>query len=118
MPDSEKTRKALATRIAIARQRAGLSQGQVAKLFGWHRPTVSEIEAGHRRVTADELAKFSEVYDVSVQWLLDTQGPDTESRARIELAARELAKLKKEDIQTVMDLLQSLRDEGTPDDKT
>jgi transcriptional regulator with XRE-family HTH domain len=114
MPDNEKTRKALANRLAMARQQAGLSQGQVAKLIGWHRPTISETEAGRRSVTAEELTQFAEIYDVSFEWLAGvTGGAVSDNHARIELAARELAKLKKEDLQTVMDLLRSLRNEGT-----
>ena len=52
----EAQRNAIAERLKLARDQAGLSQGQVAKKLGWHRPTVSEIEAGRRRVAADEVA--------------------------------------------------------------
>ncbi len=50
MSEREEVREAIAERIAIARERAGLSQGQASKLMGMHRPTISEIEAGRRRV--------------------------------------------------------------------
>ena len=43
MPES--TREQIAARLRAAREAAGLSQGQVAKLLKLHRPTVSEIEA-------------------------------------------------------------------------
>ena len=36
----------VAERLRLAREQAGLSQGQVARLLGKHRPTISEIEAG------------------------------------------------------------------------
>ena len=45
----------IAGRLRLARETAGLSQGQAAKRLGLHRPTVSEIEAGRRRVTAEEV---------------------------------------------------------------
>jgi len=38
---------------------SGFTQGQVAKRMDMHRPTVSEIEAGNRRVSADELKQFA-----------------------------------------------------------
>jgi transcriptional regulator with XRE-family HTH domain len=67
-PDAQ--RSAIAERLREARKAAGLSQGQVAKLLQMHRPTISEIEAGNRRVSAEELVKFAETYDVTVSWLL------------------------------------------------
>ena len=53
----ESIRGAIATRLREARKVAGLSQGQVAKLLAMHRPTISEIEAGNRRVSAEEVTK-------------------------------------------------------------
>ena len=38
----------------------GLSQGQVAKMLGLQRPSVTEIEAGNRAVAAEELARLAE----------------------------------------------------------
>ena len=107
MPDSRSTRIAIATRLRAAREKAGLSQGQVAKLLGMHRPTISEIEAGRRRVSAEELSLFAKTYDVSVSWLTkdEAEVPNPE----VELAARELAKLKKEDLDTLLQLLRTLR---------
>lgn len=82
----------LAVRLRLAREQAGLSQGQVAKLLGVHRPTISEIEAGRRRVQAQELARFADLYRVSLAWLL-TQGNngDDAHEAKIRLAARLVA---------------------------
>lgn len=98
--------KDLPLRLKRAREQAGLSQGQVASLLGYKRPTISEIEAGRRKVRADELEQFAEMYDVEETWLL---GVTAVEDPIVELAARELAKLKKEDIETVLDLLKSMR---------
>ena len=68
-PDTN--RQEIAERLREARKAAGLSQGQVARLLQMHRPTISEIEAGNRRVAADELRKLAETYDVTASWLLD-----------------------------------------------
>ena len=57
-------------RLAHARRTVGLSQGQLANLMEFHRPTISEVEAGNRRVSAEELGQFAEHLDVSVGWLV------------------------------------------------
>ena len=58
MSASDSLRHGIAHRLRMAREMAGLSQGQVAKELGWHRPTVSEIEAGRRRVSAENCQLF------------------------------------------------------------
>lgn len=95
-------------RLRLAREQAGLSQGQVARILGMHRPTISEIEAGRRRVTAEELATFARTYEVSVSWLSGAEGDD-EVDDRVRLAARELAKVKPEDLDRILRLLATMR---------
>jgi transcriptional regulator with XRE-family HTH domain len=99
----------LAERLRLAREQAGLSQGQVAKLLNMHRPTISEIEAGRRRVTADEVVAFSRIYDVSVTWLSGSGDGEDNIDDRVKLAARELAKLKPADLDKVLRLLSTMR---------
>jgi len=57
-------------RLRKARGRAGLTQAQVAKLLDVHRPTISDIEMGRRKVTTDELSRFAKIYEVNPVWLL------------------------------------------------
>jgi len=113
MSETDKKIEAIASRLRLARERAGLSQGQVAKMLQMHRPTISEIEAARRNVSADEMVRFAEIYEVSLAWLggrpHEVHDPDQD---RIELAARELVKLKKDDLDRVLGLLQSLRRGG------
>lgn len=101
-------REAIGVRLKTAREQAGLTQGQVAKLLGLHRPSVSEMEAGRRGVSADELATLAETYGVSVNWLLEGEAGDV-SRVRYEMAARQLSSMKDEDIDQLMQLLASLK---------
>ncbi len=110
MPDNESLRVAIAARLRAAREQSGLSQGQVAKMLHLHRPTISEIEAGRRKVPSEELSRFAKIYDVSVSWL--TKNEPEVSDPAVELAARELAKLKKEDFDNVLQLLRTLRKTG------
>lgn len=109
MTDRETSRRSIASRLRIARETAGLTQGQVAKIQSWHRPTVSEIEAGRRKVSVDELSDLAEVYGVSVSWLIEGhQEPDLKN-ARLTLAARELSRLNEEDLERLLGLLRALR---------
>jgi transcriptional regulator with XRE-family HTH domain len=115
MSKTTATKQAIANRLREARKLAGLSQGQVARTLGMHRPTVSEIEAGNRNVTAEELARFAEIYDVGIDWLsghgANSLGPHDD---RLQLAFRELSKLKPDDIDRLMRVLAAMRDANTP----
>lgn len=99
-------RKDIAERLKLAREQSGLSQGQVAKKLDWHRPTISEIEAGRRRVAADEVAVLAKLYGVDVNWIIN--GDEINVDPAIQLAARVLAKLKKEDAEKILKLLRRL----------
>jgi transcriptional regulator with XRE-family HTH domain len=96
----------LSTRLRQAREAAGLSQGQAARLLEIHRPTLSNIEAGERKVSAGELKQFAELYKVSTEWLL---GETVKSDSRIKLAARKLSGLQDKDLETVMQIVDSFR---------
>lgn len=99
----------VAQRLRLAREQAGLSQGQVARMIEVHRPTVSEIEAGRRRVKAEELVLFARIYEVSVDWLTGAASDSEDIDDRVTLAARELAKLKAEDLDRLLRLLATMR---------
>jgi len=116
MTDSKAAKRALiAERLKEARKLAGISQSHVAKFLGLHRPSISEMEAGNRRVSADELTRFAEIYDVSVTWLLGQASDTLDAQdPRLELAARELTKLKPNDLDLLLKLLAAMRNDSTP----
>ena len=64
---------------------------------------------------AEELTSLAEIYDVSVAWLLG-EAPDTldVGDPRLELAARELTKLKPHDLDRLLRLLAAMRNDSTP----
>lgn len=113
MTQDNETRKIIANRIAIARDRAGLTQNQLAKLLSIPRPSVVEIEAGNRKVSAEELIAMSDIFEVDINWLAGKgENNSNVQRDRIQLAARNIASLKAEDINKIVDLLESLKPQG------
>ena len=113
MTEIEERRHIIASRIREARKMSGLSQAQVAKMMGLHRPSVSEAEAGNRKVSAEEIAELANIYDVSASWLLGEGVDKLDIEAdQIQLAARELQKLKKDDLNKLLKLLALMRAAG------
>jgi transcriptional regulator with XRE-family HTH domain len=99
----------LGERLRQAREDAGLSQAQAARLLGIHRPTLSEIESEDRKVTAGELRNFASLYEVSTTWLL---GESVQADEGLRMAARKLGQLKEKDLETIMRVIDSFRREG------
>ena len=110
MPTSEEELRVVLKRIKSAREHAGLSQGQVAKLLSMHRPTISELEAGRRKISVSDLLKLADLYGVSVEWLAGRKpervGMDDE---RISIAARDLEKLAPEDLDRILGIIAAVK---------
>lgn len=60
-------------RVAWARKKAGLSQGQLAKAIGVSQPTIWQLENDASKGTK-HLVKIAEVCQVSAKWLDDGTG--------------------------------------------
>jgi len=65
-----KVYKDLGSRIKRLREELGISQQRLAVFLGVSRSTISQIEIGVRKVSADELLKLSEIFNISVEQLL------------------------------------------------
>lgn len=60
-------------RLQHARERAGLTQLQLARALGLeHRQSLAAVEAGERRLTAEELLRAMEVLGVDLDFFTDT----------------------------------------------
>lgn len=94
-----------AQRIKEAREFLGFSQEEVSKYLGLHRPAISEIEAGNRRVHAEELLKLSKLLCRSVAWLAG----DEETPPLTEALAAMAAGLPPEDIEELATFADYLR---------
>ncbi|HPW55038.1 MAG: ImmA/IrrE family metallo-endopeptidase [Thermoanaerobaculaceae bacterium] len=60
------THDQLAERIRQAREAAGFTQDEVARVLATSRPTVAQIEAGNRKVTSVELATLARLFGRSM----------------------------------------------------
>lgn len=110
-------RSIVASRIREARRLAGLSQAQVARFLGLHRPSVTEMEAGNRGVSVEEIAALADLFEVSTDWLMGNGAEKLDPQDdRLHLAARELKKLKPDQLERLLRILASLRI-GDSDDR-
>jgi len=100
----------MADRLREARQLSGLSQAQVATKLKLHRPTISEMEAGRRSVSAEELRQLAELYGVTESWVLGKQiGKGSDDRDALLMAARELGKIREEDLDRLLKVIRIVR---------
>lgn len=93
---------AVPDRLAVARDLAGLTERQAARLTGLSVAEVHAVEAGDRALTPAELATVAEVYDVRPEWLCghSTANPEAEDALR---------DLPESDRATLMIVLDSMR---------
>jgi transcriptional regulator with XRE-family HTH domain len=100
---------AIGERLRWAREQAGLTQTQIARMLDYHRPTISQIEVGQRVVRPDEIARFASLYGVQETWIIHGDRGIAANDARVEIAARELGKLRKEDLDTILKVIKVMR---------
>ena len=65
--------KKIGKRIKELRESIGVSQQKLAELLKVSRPTITQIEKGERKISADELIKLSEIFNLSIESLLDLE---------------------------------------------
>jgi len=97
--------RALYERIKEARTELHLSQDYVAKFLGINRTAIVEIESGKRKVSADELGKFSELFQIPADELLN--GRNTEMP--VQMFARRFGALDEADQQEILNLIEFKR---------
>lgn len=92
----------LADRLKSCRSKLHLSQEYVANYMDMNRATITQIELGKRKVTAEELSKFSLLFGMSADALLhgdQTKMPDT-------IFARSFHELDERDQDEILSLIQ------------
>lgn len=65
-----------------ARKAAGIRQEDAANKVGMLRVTLSSIESGKRKVSTDELVKFSDLYKVDPDVLLEYSSDSAEAATK------------------------------------
>jgi len=61
----------LGIRIKELRDKIGLSQAKLAGLLGLNRASLSQIENGERKLTAEEINKLAKIFNISCDVLLN-----------------------------------------------
>lgn len=97
--------RALYERIKEARTELHLSQDYVAKFLGVNRTAIVEIESGKRKVSADELGKFSELFQIPADELLNGRS----SEMPVQMFARRFGALDEADQQEILNLIEFKR---------
>ena len=92
-------------RIKRARTDLHLSQDYVAQFLGVNRTAVVEIESNRRKVSADELGKFSELFQIPADELLN--GRNTEMP--VQMFARRFGTLDETDQKEILNLIEFKR---------
>jgi transcriptional regulator with XRE-family HTH domain len=72
---SRKPRSTLGQRLAQARERAGISQAELAKLLNTSQPAIAYWERSAVNLRSDVIAKLSQILGVSADELLGTRPP-------------------------------------------
>lgn len=99
-------------RIKKLRVQLHLSQDYVAKYLGINRSTYTQMENGNRKVLADEIARLSNLFGVSTDYLLN----NAELSQPATLFARSFEKLDEKDRAEIMNLIrfkEQVKSQGT-----
>jgi len=90
-------------RLKQKRKYLKLSQEFVARQMNLSRPTISAIESGQRKVTAEELARFSKLYGVTAEELMYGAVSDNVETVMFARAFSELSDIDKKEILNLID---------------
>ena len=63
--------KEIGEKLRKAREYLSLTQAQVARILNVGRDAIIRIESGTRKIDAEELPKFSELYKISVDEIIN-----------------------------------------------
>lgn len=89
-------------RLKEARKYLKLSQEFVANQMNLSRPTISAIESGQRKVTAEELGKFSRLYGISTDELMNGKTDESSETTMFARAFSELSDIDKKEIMSLI----------------
>lgn len=91
----------LSNRLKMYRNKLYLSQEYVANVMNLNRATIAQIELGNRKVTADELLRFSQLFGVTTDSLL----MEDETEMPVSIFARGFEELDEKDREEILSLM-------------
>ena len=94
--------KTMYERLREYRKSLGLSQEYVAKQLSVSRTTITAIERGERKVRANELDLFANIYGVTVERILHDE---VEQDSDVKMFARAFSGLSDNDKKEIMNLI-------------
>lgn len=99
---TEKFEKKLGERLRITREYLELTQEHVAKIMNIGRDAIIRIEKGTRKVSTEELVKFSKLYRISIEDLLNNKN---ETYNTEQAFVKGFEKLSEKDKKEILDLI-------------
>ena len=106
---TNKPRSSIGQRIAEARERAGISQAQLAEMLHTQQPAVAYWERNAKSLRSDVLAKLTQILGVSCDELLGTRLPRQAATKPIGKARQlfeAVSKLPRRQQEKIFDILQ------------
>ena len=96
-------------RLRAAREKRGLSQGNLAGRGGFQASAISHFETGVRKPSFDNLRRLADALDVTTDYLLG-RVTDTQALAGADRLHRHLDRLTSDDLEMAEDFLKLLAD--------
>ncbi|MBR6504513.1 MAG: helix-turn-helix transcriptional regulator [Clostridia bacterium] len=93
--------KKIGEKLRKAREYLSLTQAQVAAILNLGRDAIIRIENGTRKIDAEELSKFSELYKISIDEIVNHNKPIYTENA----FARGFEKLSEQDQKEILNLI-------------
>ncbi|MBP6948719.1 MAG: helix-turn-helix transcriptional regulator [Candidatus Pacebacteria bacterium] len=96
--------QSIGIQIKIAREEAGMSQMELAKVLGFESATaISLVEAGERKITADNLEKIAEALHRDIYFFL---GRDSKYTPDVKVALRADKNISETAKKTILNILE------------
>ena len=94
----------IGSQIKIAREEAGMSQMDLARVLGFESATaISLVEAGERKITADNLNKIAEALNHDIYFFL---GQDSKYTSDVKVALRADKNISDTARKTILNILE------------
>ena len=95
--------KIIGERLRKLRKYMGLSQTQVASILNVGRDAILRIEKGERKIDLEELMRFSKLYNISLEELINNRNYSSDNEIAF---ARGFSKLTEKDKKKIISLIE------------